>query len=552
MNVRGLSNRVKRKQIYRHIKDRNIDIACLQETHCTKNKHRIWQNEYGGKIIFSDGESNSRGVAILFNRNLNPKNVSQEKDTEGRYVITTFNIDEVSYAICNLYAPNQDKPKFFVNIFDKMQKVSTDHVIITGDFNVCIEPQLDKRGGNINDTKSAELIRTFKDENQWVDPWRLLNQDKFQYTFKKRKPLVMTRLDYFLLPMGTQNLVCHCEIIPSFLSDHNSVELTLATNHSIRGPGFWKFNATLLKNQEYANGINEIIERSTNKYTFCNPINKWENIKYDIQQYSKIMSKSIAKNNKLEKDLYTKRLKAAQKKLEMINLQADNAVNLICKINGKIDECKAKLHKFSLQEAQGAMLRAKTVWVQEAEHNTKYFFSLEKTKAKAKIMNMVVKDDGSITNKPKEILIEQEKFYRKLYTSNENITSQIPFNMPKTITQMQKVALDAEITIDEIQESIRSMAKNKTPGTDGLPADWYQFFWSRIKHIFYEMVQYSIKQNKLPNSTREIILSLIPKGNSDPKFVRHWRPILLLNVDYKVISKVIAKRIKENIARYNS
>ena len=52
LNVRGLRNTSKRKRIFKMLKDRNTDIACLQETYITRNDSEQWEREWGGKIVF--------------------------------------------------------------------------------------------------------------------------------------------------------------------------------------------------------------------------------------------------------------------------------------------------------------------------------------------------------------------------------------------------------------------------------------------------------------------------------------------------------------------
>ena len=86
MNVRGLADKVKRTQIFRYLREMNADIVCVQETHSVKKTHKIWQNKWGGKIVFSDGESNSRGVMIMFARNLNCSVTRLDHDQIGRWI----------------------------------------------------------------------------------------------------------------------------------------------------------------------------------------------------------------------------------------------------------------------------------------------------------------------------------------------------------------------------------------------------------------------------------------------------------------------------------
>ena len=87
-NVRGLGNYTKRREVFHYLHTKQIDIAFLQETHsCSKTEH-LWSNQWGSKIRFSHGKSDARGVAIMFNRNLNVQIHNIITDIEGRYVLT--------------------------------------------------------------------------------------------------------------------------------------------------------------------------------------------------------------------------------------------------------------------------------------------------------------------------------------------------------------------------------------------------------------------------------------------------------------------------------
>ena len=116
-NVNGLSAKNKRTQVFRYLRNQEIDIACIQETHFTKNKRKIFRNEWNAQIYFSDWRSNARGVAILFSRKIEPENVKVERDNEGRCLEVSCTIGTSSYRIVNIYAPNEDDPDFFCQNF---------------------------------------------------------------------------------------------------------------------------------------------------------------------------------------------------------------------------------------------------------------------------------------------------------------------------------------------------------------------------------------------------------------------------------------------------
>ena len=84
----------------------------------------------------------------------------------------------------------------------------------------------------------------------------------------------------------------------------------------------------------------------------------------------------------------------------------------------------------------------------------------------------------------------------------------------------------------------------KAPGTDGLPVEFYRAIWGDIQEKLYELYSSCYKNGILNISARSGIISLLPKGNKDPKYLKNWRPVTLLNVDYKILAKVFATRLK--------
>ena len=118
LNVHGLGNRVKRKCIFQYIRDWQIDVAFLQETHCTKNKWKLWESEWGNRMIQSISSSMSKGTAILFRPNSKFIVNKSFSDENGRFVICNASYEEQQYTLCNLYAPNEDNPKF-LNTYSK-------------------------------------------------------------------------------------------------------------------------------------------------------------------------------------------------------------------------------------------------------------------------------------------------------------------------------------------------------------------------------------------------------------------------------------------------
>ena len=103
--------------------------------------------------------------------------------------------------------------------------------------------------------------------------------------------------------------------------------------------------------------------------------------------------------------------------------------------------------------------------------------------------------------------------------------------------------MEKELTEGELLNIIKSLPNNKTPGEDGLPAEFYKVFWLDIKSLLLNSYNYSFEQGSLSITQRRGVLCLIPK-KTNPLKLKNWRPISLLNQDYKILSKLVAERIK--------
>ena len=88
------------------------------------------------------------------------------------------------------------------------------------------------------------------------------------------------------------------------------------------------------------------------------------------------------------------------------------------------------------------------------------------------------------------------------------------------------------------------MHSGKSPGNDGLTSEFYKKFWEDLKIPFYNSVKFSKTHGSLSISQRQAIIKLLEKKDKDKRYIENWRPISLLNVDTKIISKAFASRIK--------
>lgn len=163
LNVKGISNFLKRRTMFTWCRKRKADIMFLQETHSTEKTDTQWKNEWGVEIIRCHGSSNSRGVAILIKNGLDCTIHQKILDPLGRYIILKADIKDKIYVIINVYAPNKDKDLiiFFNNLFVTLQKEnldSEDNIIIGGDFNCPLNVEVDKKEAYLFNENQLQLV----------------------------------------------------------------------------------------------------------------------------------------------------------------------------------------------------------------------------------------------------------------------------------------------------------------------------------------------------------------------------------------------------------
>jgi len=103
------------------------------------------------------------------------------------------------------------------------------------------------------------------------------------------------------------------------------------------------------------------------------------------------------------------------------------------------------------------------------------------------------------------------------------------------------------ITVVECEKAIDSMSNYKTPGTDGLPKEFYVFAFKYIGTSFVRFLNRCLNEGMLPPSQRQGLITLICKDPTNADTLKNWRPISLLNTDYKILSKVLTMRLSKII-----
>lgn len=161
-----------RKKVLGHLNKLKAGIVFLQETHLRTFDHFRLRGGWIGQSYHSNFCSKSQGVAILINKDI-PSVV--ETDSLGRYVIVTRRLYNTLVVLVNVYAPHWDDSSFFLNFFSKIPNVNTHQLLLWGDMNCVLSPNLDRSSLRpVPKTSSALQLQCFLNTNGVIDIWRFL------------------------------------------------------------------------------------------------------------------------------------------------------------------------------------------------------------------------------------------------------------------------------------------------------------------------------------------------------------------------------------------
>ena len=538
INVNGLRDCNKRMGFLHWLSHLSLDIVCLQEVHVlTSAEGSSWFDSFGYRSFVSPGSNHARGTVILFRPTFSLS--GSFCDTEGRFVLCDFSFRGKFFRVASLYAPNvnPDRNNFFSFVLAKIDP--SVHTFLCGDFNSVFDRSLDRWGScpfDYSRESSALLSGLFRDCCV-LDAWRLSHPTAKSFTWSKPDGSISSRIDLIGVPFAWAPFISSCSICPCPFSDHSIVSLSLSIPEVIpRGPGRWKLNTSLLADDLFCVEVRNFWRSWQRRKGLFSSLSKW----WDIGK-RKIKRIAIYFGSIKKRDRATSRSLLTALATHLKNRIDDGMMSCFDVYQSTL----LKLAELEQAEALSAKVRSRVRWAEEGETSSSFFFRLERKNGSTGWISAIRADDGTIAVDKDGISAAWLSFYSALFTAEptDSVVQAEMLDMFGSLLPSSEVPqCEGLFSTHEVFTALQGMAKNKSPGSDGLPVEFYWAFWDVLGEDLVSVLNASYNTGCLPSSLRKGLISLsFKKGDRLDR--KNWRPITLLNVDYKLCARSLAGRL---------
>ena len=496
-------------------------------------------------VIINLSIAHNGGTAIFIDKGLNCNIRNYEMSADGRIISLNLDFYGKLLHLLNIYAPSggrhSDRDNFFNDDLVYYMRNSLDNSIIAGDFNCITSP----RDSTSNSTHvSKVLLNNFK-ALYLKDVWIAEDRNRpIEYTYIRNN--YGSRIDR-MYAKNLINYVKNVKVCHVHFSDHSCVQIYLdLPNVPKIGKFYWKMNVSLLDNIDVKNAF----QIEWNRLAFM--INRYNNINDWWELCAKKAIKTFFINQgKIENQKKYGLLKYMEFSLNRL-YDKNNATGIIN--YDRVRNIKARITKIKAEILEGVKIRSRVDEQLKGETVSNFLIQKQAQIKKKQYITEIMSEsnvvdnlgEGIILNNRESIELYVRKYHERLYKEelyDEFHQKYFLDLITESLNETDRETLDSDISEEEILKAIKGLNANKSPGIDGIPAEFYIKFWGIIKVQFVQIIKNIIHGTLLSNSQSKAIITLLPKGG-DLKQLKSWRPISLICCDVKIVSKILANRIK--------
>ncbi|GAU20604.1 hypothetical protein TSUD_33400 [Trifolium subterraneum] len=408
----------------------------------------------------------------------------------------TVSYNNVSTSCTCIYAsPNPTLRPNFWNYLINLQTTITGPWMLLGDFNETLLPS-DQRGGIFNHSR-ATIFADFMDKCTLLD---LTTTGAFPEAF--------------------------IEVLCIFHSDHNPLQLRFGGLPIVRGPRPFRFEATWIDHEEYA----DVVDRA------------WHSANHNLTQaLNNVREKSITFNREIFGNIFhrkkhiERRLQGIQKYLERV----DSTRHVILE-----KELQTLYNHILFQEEMLWYQKSREQWIKFGDKNSSFFHAQTIIRRKRNKIHRLQLPNGVWTTDSATLQDEAQTYFKNFFSIAQPTHDRtFKEGSHPIIDDTGITTLTCPITKAEVTATLNSMKPFKAPGPDGFQCIFFKQYWHIVGDDIFHLVKTAFSTGNFDHNISNTLIALIPKIDT-PKTFKDFRPISLCNIVYKLIAKVLVHRLR--------
>uniref|UniRef100_A0A803K3T5 Reverse transcriptase domain-containing protein n=1 Tax=Xenopus tropicalis TaxID=8364 RepID=A0A803K3T5_XENTR len=372
-----------------------------------------------------------------------------------------------------------------------------------------------------------------------TESWRHTHPTALQYSCFSTSHMSLSRIDMAFLSQSVLVGIKECKYLPRGISDHAPLLITWETHGGGQNKR-WVLNPVWLdiidKDEAIATEILEFFQMNQDS---ASPAIVWDTFKAYLRGTLHREITAVKRGTtQIESEL--------AQKVENCEIEAISNPTPLNFQNLQSAQTNYATHL--AQKSKRKLLFTHASYFEQGERAGKLLAYISKTNCSPPVITELIDQQGLSHTHPTEIATLLSSYYASIYSSQTSTTPMeinsflSALNLPR-LTDEQKISLEADLTLTELNEAIDMFPTRKAAGPDGLTIEIYKRFKEAIAPHLLQMFNYAISSSSLPQSLYEASIVLLSKPGKDPTQLDAYRPISLLTTDIKILAKIIAQRV---------